>query len=147
MRERLCQACSRLWQDAKEYWWIVPGFLVYYLITKFLFGQICPFRILFGIPCPGCGMTRSLFLLLQGRFLDALAMQPMVLAFLVLAAAFVVTRYVLEYDVKCLNNALLAALIFCILLYVVRMLLYFPRVPPMTIDEDALLRRFWRLLT
>lgn len=31
----------------------------------------CPFPKLFGIPCPGCGMTRASFFLLRGEFKHA----------------------------------------------------------------------------
>lgn len=32
---------------------------------------ICPFRCLTGIPCPGCGMTRSFLALARGDWVDA----------------------------------------------------------------------------
>ena len=43
----------------------------------------CPFRLLTGLPCPLCGMTRGLASLLRGRWHDALAFHvfsPFVLA-------------------------------------------------------------------
>jgi Protein of unknown function (DUF2752) len=36
----------------------------------------CAFRETFGIPCPNCGMTRSVLLSLHGRVGDALALNP-----------------------------------------------------------------------
>lgn len=36
----------------------------------------CPFYLLTGLPCPGCGMSRALVLLAQGRAWDALIMHP-----------------------------------------------------------------------
>ncbi len=32
----------------------------------------CPFNNVTGLPCPGCGMTRSTLALMNGRFLDSL---------------------------------------------------------------------------
>lgn len=39
-------------------------------------GWICAWRELTGLPCAGCGGTRSFLLLLSGRWLDALQMNP-----------------------------------------------------------------------
>ncbi|MFN0106692.1 MAG: DUF2752 domain-containing protein [Bryobacteraceae bacterium] len=44
---------------------------------------VCPFRLLTGLPCPLCGMTRGLAALLRGRWLDAISfhvLSPLVLA-------------------------------------------------------------------
>ncbi|MCC6588197.1 MAG: DUF2752 domain-containing protein [Bryobacterales bacterium] len=44
----------------------------------------CPFRWLTGLPCPLCGMTRALFLLAKGDFIQAVelhALSPLVAAF------------------------------------------------------------------
>ena len=38
---------------------------------------ICPFRGLTGLPCPGCGTTRSFFTLAEGRVLTALRLNPL----------------------------------------------------------------------
>ena len=40
------------------------------------FGSFCLFQGFLGIPCPGCGITRSLALLAQFRFDAALAANP-----------------------------------------------------------------------
>lgn len=37
-------------------------------LIVFVFDYHCPFKATFSIPCPGCGMTRALFALLQGHF-------------------------------------------------------------------------------
>ena len=41
--------------------------LAYGVVTHLLFDRFCPMLILTGFPCPGCGMTRALFLVLTGR--------------------------------------------------------------------------------
>lgn len=39
---------------------------------------LCPTAGLFGIPCPGCGLTRASLALLQGHFVQAYAIHPLV---------------------------------------------------------------------
>jgi hypothetical protein len=36
----------------------------------------CPFRLITGIPCPGCGMTHALFSIVQGNIWDAACFNP-----------------------------------------------------------------------
>ena len=37
----------------------------------------CPFRIVTGFYCPGCGSTRALYLLLHGHIIEALTRNPL----------------------------------------------------------------------
>lgn len=37
----------------------------------------CPFKAIFGVPCPGCGTTRALVALLKGNFGDAFHINPL----------------------------------------------------------------------
>jgi uncharacterized protein DUF2752 len=39
--------------------------------------SLCPSRRLFGLPCPGCGMTRALAHLAKGEWRAALAVHPL----------------------------------------------------------------------
>jgi hypothetical protein len=57
----------------------------------------CSFRRQFGIPCPTCGMTRSVLLTLHGSWRSALEVNPggllLVLGVLMLAAALFVASF------------------------------------------------------
>jgi Protein of unknown function (DUF2752) len=39
--------------------------------------RVCPFAIVTGHPCPGCGLTRATFALLQGHLTEALHLHPL----------------------------------------------------------------------
>lgn len=58
---------------------------------------ICPFRRLTGLPCPGCGLTRSWTYLVHGRVGDSFAVHPfgpLFLAAVVVLVGFVVVARV-----------------------------------------------------
>lgn len=42
----------------------------------------CPFALLFGLPCPGCGLTRAALVLLHGDLERAISQHPLVLVVL-----------------------------------------------------------------
>ncbi len=63
----------------------------------------CPTALFFGLPCPGCGLTRATFALAAGDVSGALAMNPLavvVCPLFVGAAAFAVYRYVRQGSVR-----------------------------------------------
>ena len=53
--------------------------------TAYAFYPQCPFRMMTGLECPGCGTTRALHHLLHGRVEEAFHLNPML--FLLLAVA------------------------------------------------------------
>ncbi len=47
--------------------------LSYYLLNKYVgFSIPCPFHLITGYLCPGCGITRALFALLEFKFHEAI---------------------------------------------------------------------------
>ncbi len=52
---------------------------------------ICPFRLATGLPCPGCGLTRSWVHLLHGQLVEALTANPFGIVALALAVLLVGT--------------------------------------------------------
>lgn len=48
----------------------------------------CVFRGMSGIPCPTCGVTRTLFSLTKGNLLDAVAMNPLAAILMFAAIAY-----------------------------------------------------------
>jgi hypothetical protein len=53
---------------------------------------LCGFRAITGLPCPGCGGTRATLSLLRGDVERALAWNPLVTAFVCLAAGSLLLR-------------------------------------------------------
>lgn len=56
-------------------------FYVIYLNSKINPGfGVCMFKNITGVPCPSCGTTRSLILLANGHFKEAILMNPLGIA-------------------------------------------------------------------
>lgn len=51
---------------------------------------LCPFRLITGLPCPGCGMGHSLVHALRGDFAGSLRFHPLGLPLLLLWSAWLV---------------------------------------------------------
>lgn len=87
---------TRLYLLPKDIRVLLPagvGILAYGLLTHLLFDRFCPMLILTDFPCPGCGMTRALFLALTGRFALAWKLQPLIYGWILYGMAFVIRRY------------------------------------------------------
>jgi hypothetical protein len=54
--------------------------LVIGYLARDLFSALppCPFRVVTGIACPGCGTTRAAHAMLEGQLLDALLLNPLI---------------------------------------------------------------------
>lgn len=104
---------------------------------------LCPSRELLGLPCPGCGLTRSILLIFRGRFEESWRLQPFGSAWLALAVVFVLDRYVFCFGQKLWKGLLTLICVGMIALYIYRMATLFPHTEPMTFYEENLLRRIY----
>lgn len=117
--------------------------LLIYIVVAFLmdrfFGTICPMRLFVGLPCPACGMTRATILIFLGEFRAAYEMYPLiyfVYFFLFLLCFF---RYFARkwFDKFLYCGIIILSII--LVVYVYRMGTLFPKVEPMTYDQNNLL--------
>jgi hypothetical protein len=56
----------------------------------------CPFKMLTGLPCPGCGMTKAVLSLAKGDFQGALVYNPFVFFLMFMTAVSIVPRGQIE---------------------------------------------------
>lgn len=144
-----------IWQkikgDIKQIAAPIIAISIYILLGNLIFGKICPTRMLFGIPCPGCGTTRAFLLLVQGKIADATVSNPIWIPIVVLGAVFLINRYfitskrVSDKIIHILKIALVIAVILCIAYYVYRMVYWYPNRTPMVYDSDNMLR-IWGII-
>lgn len=71
---------------------IVAIFLV---SCNFLVGTVCPIAYFFGVPCPGCGMTRASFALLRGDFRLAAQYNATIYLWALYGVLWLIDRYVI----------------------------------------------------
>ena len=136
------KSVSRIVGDFKEAGIVLLLFLVYYLIMDVLFDAFCPFLIMGGIPCAGCGLTRAVIFLAKGQVIRAFRINPSVFLILIFLLYCGYFRYIKGRKVKRLGAAL-GVLILCMLvIYVCRMYLYFPDRVPYVYKSDNLAARW-----
>lgn len=86
---------SRILADLKSCWIALLILICYFILTQSLFHTVCPFAILSGLPCPGCGLTRSGFALLSGDFISAWNTNPTIYLWVPLILYGILFRYLL----------------------------------------------------
>ncbi len=127
------QIWERLERDLRAYRYAVAGLVVYFAVTRLVFGAFCPMVIMTGLPCPGCGLNRAVWFLLTGQFARSFSMHPLAICWLTLLIWFAGNRYVAG---KRMSGGMLLALAgVCaatLCLYGYRMVTLFPHRPPMS---------------
>ncbi len=99
-------------------------------------GTICIIANTTGYPCPTCGLTRSVMYALMLDFKSAFLYNPLIV---VLPFAIITLGYgVLKQDKKFLNRAIYIIGSIAIVVWAIRMFLYFPDVEPMIYRENSI---------
>lgn len=119
--------------------WINKFYLVILISTFYLLDIIfklnllaCPVYKLLGIPCPTCGMTRSYLALLDGDIKLAFMYHPLFLLVPVVILLFIFSEFINPKKYKIIMYTILGLFI---LVYVVRMILFFPTGEVMNLNE------------
>ncbi len=132
--------------------------VLFLLFILELFGSTCFFASVFGIPCAGCGSTRALSLLLQGRLSEAIRMHPLILvslALLLALLAWAILKLVLvrkgrempfSLPPRALNIIMFSLVALYLIVYLVRMILYFPHTEPMCFNHNSVWGRLIALI-
>lgn len=102
---------------------------------------VCPLTNLFGLPCPSCGMTRGVFLLLTGHWKASCQMHPFAAPWVLFLASAGGERYLLGRNGRWKQVVLALLLTGMLLLYLYRMTVYFPDTEPFIYTEGNLMER------
>lgn len=124
--------------DLHRYLWIFLAVYDSVLLVQMLFGTVCASKLLFGIPCAACGMTRAFKYFFELKVSKAFSFHPV---FPLVIADFVLFLYVRYFNPKKENifvwaSIVLIAVAFAV--YFVRMYYLFPSTAPLDYYKDNL---------
>ena len=91
----------RFLQDLKQYYKGLVLCALFLFFLEAVLGKTCLFRILFGIPCPGCGLSRAASLLTQGRLEESLSVHPFLIPLLFVLVLWAWERYGRNRSPRC----------------------------------------------
>lgn len=114
---------------------------VYYIVTELLFHEFCPIRIITGFPCPGCGLTRSVLLILHLDWYNAFFMNPSAFLWIIFSLYLLWQRYIKNRWFK--HNMIIVIIIclFTLSWFAVRFPQYYPNTEPYTCNSDNIIHR------
>lgn len=121
----------------------VVALLIYTVVTNLVFHAFCPLIIFCGIPCPGCGVSRATACFLTGRWQQAWQLNPMIFPLAITAVYFGWNRYLMGSRAKGIKAMIAVLSALMIVVYGVRMYLYFPNRVPYVYTEDNMLVHFY----
>lgn len=113
---------QKILSDIKKNGLVIIIVTVGLFVINYIFGSICPVAISFGVPCPGCGMTRAIKALIHGQFMQAAYYNAAVYVWIMYAIYWFADRYIFEKERKRVSTALLIAVcLFTIIYYIYRL--------------------------
>ena len=141
VRDNMPVIWKRIKQDIRQHGTGILAVVVLYFGMHALFDAFCPSVIVTGFPCPGCGMTRAVLYLLRGQFQRAWELNPAAFFWCVWALWFAFERYIRGRKCKGLTWMLTGTALFMIIVYMIRMVRFFPNRPPYVYTENNVLAR------
>jgi hypothetical protein len=136
----------------KKYWiGIILGLFVM-IGLDYVYGSVCFSIIMFGIPCPGCGMTRATKLLLTGHLKQSFQMHPLLPLVIIGVVFYPIIKKILKNYILFVKIYVIICLVIFIGFYIYRMKMYYPNIQPMIYYKDnylykvALFLQNWRLI-
>ncbi|MBQ8039249.1 MAG: DUF2752 domain-containing protein [Lachnospiraceae bacterium] len=121
---------QRIFADVKKFWPIPIMLLVLYFVMHKLEGAFCPSVIIFGLPCPGCGIVRALLYVLKGQFAQAFYINPSVYLWIVFLLYIIVVRYILGKPLKHVVLFVTVIVTVMVIRFGYGMYRYYPERPP-----------------
>lgn len=94
--------------------------ILYIILMQIIFKSLCPVKVIFHIPCPGCGLTHAFISLLKGNILKSIKYNASLIFWLLFFILFFYDRYFRKLKFKVFPNYLIFVCIFTIVLYFIK---------------------------
>jgi hypothetical protein len=118
---------------------ISTGIAIYLVsLTTFIHIFECPLYYLIGIPCPTCGMTRAFDALLSLDIMQAFYYNPSFILVFIVVFVFIFEQYI---NNKLVKKIYTICLILLVLIYIIRMIIYFPNHDVLNYNQESLLNK------
>ncbi len=137
---------KRIVSDIRNYYIAILLFIALNIVVRAVFHAFCPFLIITGFPCAGCGMTRAVICLLTGQFTRGMNLNPAAPFWIAWIVFFLYTRYVRGENSKWVKILLGIVVVITLAVYFYRMLTQFPGNPPMTYYRNNILAKYSTIL-
>lgn len=111
----------RLAEDIRRTKFALGILLLYLIMSQAIFHTACPFALLFGFPCPACGLTRAGLLLLSGQFAAAFAINAAICLWVPFLLYLIVFRYFLGKRPPLAMMLSISVCLMTVLLYLLRL--------------------------
>lgn len=118
---------------------------LYYFITDYYFHEFCPFRILTGLPCPACGITRAVLMIFRLDLYDALIMNPTAYLWIIFIIYLLWQRYFIFRWQRFNTLIVIIISIFSLVWFAFRFSQLFPQQEPYTYFNGCLLKRLLKM--
>lgn len=130
-------------QLIKDYWIGIVLSIVALTILNFLFGYVCPSVILTGFPCPACGITRALKLMLTGNIAASWEMHPLLILIIIGFVLYPILKKILKNYCNFIKLYVIICLVIFAIFYIYRMKMFFPGKVPMVYHKDNVMVKIY----
>ena len=127
----------------KRYWIGIFLSILVLVILNSIFGSVCFSVILFGIPCPACGITRATKLLLTGHIVESFQMHPLLILVILGFILYPILKKFEKNYCFFIKFYVIICLVIFVSFYIYRMKVYFPNKEPMIYNPDNLLFKYF----
>ena len=133
-----------LLKDIKAFYPAIIAFAVYNIVVRKIFHAYCPFLIVTGFPCAGCGMTRAVFYIFTGQIKRGMDLNPAAPMWILFLIWFFVNRYLRGCMPKYIKTVLAVVVLVTFGIYLYRMINFFPGSPPLVFYRNNMISRLLR---
>ena len=141
------QGFNQLKQDITIWYKGIFAALCYVLVANWLFGTICTSVLITGIPCPACGLTRAGVSILTFHWNEAWNYNCIIFLIVPFVLYLFTCRYIFQCKCKLLVPGIVLIFLCLIVVYMYRMIYYFPNIEPMVYNDANLYQYIKNFIT